>query len=397
MFGNLEKKRVWLLVLAALMLTLTTLACGGADSTPELTTMLEQADTPEPTAILESTDTPEPTSAPEPTNTSEPTNTLEPTPIVEPPISMEDLEEKWHTPLYAAALTVGAYESLLNTAEKRQAEEIDGMTALGELIGTGVILKTVEDTLPEWEPSRDQIEHKAAIQNYIDAAQEVIGQWLDKEITSADVPGLLEDSYSASQDTLQSVLLAMEDDGLSEHDIEFMLDELSQALDELAQALETEEPTPTDTPEPQPTNTPEATLEPFPSGGLGLSRAEWDQQHTEGDTTFGMVEYDDGKYSVTFADGNIQYLERVFTDDQPPLDAARAEAQTLIPEDSQFLETYSPEGFLELTVDLYMSEALRERFDANWFIGGDPGNFIVIFGVFDGRVPRIVIATGNNP
>jgi len=157
----------------------------------------------------------------------------------------------------------------------------------------------------------------------------------------------------------------------------------------------TPKPEPTETPEP--TNTPGTTLEPFPSGGLGLSKAEWDQQHTEGDTAYGMVEYDDGKYSVTFADGNIQYLERVFADDQPTLDAARAEAQALIPEDSQFLETYSPEGMPEMAVDLYVSESLKERFDDSWFTGGEPGNFTVIYGVFDDRVPRIVIATGNNP
>jgi hypothetical protein len=159
----------------------------------------------------------------------------------------------------------------------------------------------------------------------------------------------------------------------------------------------------TSTPEPEPTQTPTVEpipsppFEPFPSGGLGLGKAEWDQQHTEGDTTYGLVAYDDGRYSVIFVDDKIQYLERVFVGDQPTLDEARAEAETLIPEDSQFLETYSPEGFPELTIDLYMSESLRKRFDADVFIGGGPGNFIAIYGVFDGRVPRIVIATGNNP
>jgi len=175
------------------------------------------------------------------------------------------------------------------------------------------------------------------------------------------------------------------------------------------EAMETPRPTdiltmePTSTPEPEPTNAP--TLEPipsptfelFPSGGLGLSKAEWEQQHTPGDTTLGMVEYDDGKYSVMFTDSKIHYLERVFRDDQPALDQARAEAQTLFPHDSQFLETYSPEGMPELVVDLYISESLKERFDADVFIDGDPGNFTAIYGVFDGRVPRIVLATGNNP
>jgi hypothetical protein len=158
----------------------------------------------------------------------------------------------------------------------------------------------------------------------------------------------------------------------------------------------TPEPKPTSTPEP--TNTPEATLEPFPSGGLGLSKAEWEQEHIEDDTSDMFTNYDGGKYSVTFVDDKIQYLERVFTDGQPTLDVARSEAQTLIPEDSQFLETYSPEGLPELIVDLYISESLGERSESDWvWFDSEIGTFIAIYGVFDGRVTRMIIATGNNP
>jgi len=35
--------------------------------------------------------------------------------------------------------------------------------------------------------------------------------------------------------------------------------------------------------------------------------------------------------------------------------------------------------------------------DADVFTVGAPGSFIAVYGVFDGRVPRTVIATGNNP
>jgi len=148
---------------------------------------------------------------------------------------------------------------------------------------------------------------------------------------------------------------------------------------------------------PTATQLPSPTLDTFASGGLGLSKAQWEQEHSQSDAWGGLVEYDDGKYLVSFVDDRIQHLEWAFAADEPTLTEARAQAKTLIPEDSQFLETYNPEGFPELNVDLYLSESLKERFDTDWFIGGDRGNFIVVCGVFDGNVPRIVIATGNNP
>ena len=98
-----------------------------------------------------------------------------------------------------------------------------------------------------------------------------------------------------------------------------------------------------------------------------------------------------------FAEDKIIHLEKSFGDDKPSLAQAREHAEDMIPSDAQLLETYSPQGLPELTVDLYMSEYLKDRVAPGWFLGGEPGNFIVIFGVFDGQVPRIVVATGNNP
>lgn len=110
-----------------------------------------------------------------------------------------------------------------------------------------------------------------------------------------------------------------------------------------------------------------------------------------------MSEYDDGAYLVIFADENIQYLEP--TIDELSIEQARSVAEALIPEDSQFVETYTPEGLEFMTVDLYQSEALKDRFTADWFIGGDPGSFTMVYGDDDddGQIERIVIATGNNP
>lgn len=150
-------------------------------------------------------------------------------------------------------------------------------------------------------------------------------------------------------------------------------------------------PAHTDTPEPT------HTLEPFPSEGLGMSKLQWEQSHIETGTEFGMTVYDDGTYLVIFVDENIQSLEPAIG--KLSIKESRAFAETFLPVDRQFVETYSPEELSFLTVDLYMSESLKGRFSSDWFIGGDPGSFIVVYGDDDddGRIERIIIATGNNP
>jgi len=179
----------------------------------------------------------------------------------------------------------------------------------------------------------------------------------------------------------------------------------------------THTPQPTDTRVPEPTSTPTSTMAatatampsatptevptgeatPYASGGLGLSKEQWEEEHVETRRDGMFVDYDDGRYSVIFIEDKVNHVELNFADTQPTLAEARELAGSLFPEDADLVETYSPEGFPELTVDLYMSASLQERFDSNWFTGGEPGNFIAIYGVFDGKVPRVVIGLGNNP
>lgn len=135
----------------------------------------------------------------------------------------------------------------------------------------------------------------------------------------------------------------------------------------------------------------------FAPGGLGLSQQVWEQTHTKSSEDLGYIKYDSDQYWVLFMEQKVWHLERDFTNTQPTLDEARMESSLLIPEDSQLVETYHPEGVPELTVDLYLSESLKACFPSDNWIGGEPGNFVVIFGVFDGRVSRMVIGTGNNP
>lgn len=147
----------------------------------------------------------------------------------------------------------------------------------------------------------------------------------------------------------------------------------------------------TDTPEPI------HTLETFYSEGLGIEKLQWEQSHIETGTEFGMTVYDDGTYLVIFVDENIQYLEPSI--DDLSIEEARTFVEKFLPADKQFVETYSPEGLSFLTVDLYVSESLKSRFTSDWFIEGETGSFTVIYGDDDddGRIERIIIATGNNP
>jgi len=157
-----------------------------------------------------------------------------------------------------------------------------------------------------------------------------------------------------------------------------------------------------------PTATAQATHTPLPasmedsifsSGGLGLSKEAWDNQHTQtGDFNGWMGTIYDDKYTVIFFDNRVWYILRQWSSANAvsPQDA-EAESVTLLPKDSQLVTVYSPTGLPELTVHLYMSDALKERFTEDNFIGGEPGNFIVVYATFDNRVTGIVIGLGNNP
>jgi hypothetical protein len=230
MAGKRTRQSGWYLLLAVAMLALAVLACGEVASP-----------TPEPPAASEEAEVPEPTTTPEATGTPEPTDTPEPTEIPQPALPVADLEQKWKSLLYMASMTSGACDMLIETAGKVQAGEIDGLDAWGEVMTAGILLKAVEETLDEWEPTPDQVSYKADIQGCVSTAQEVVGQWLDDEITSADVPGLLEDTCAASRATVEDVIAAMRDDGLSEGEIAALLDELVQTFETVGE--EGEEPT----------------------------------------------------------------------------------------------------------------------------------------------------------
>lgn len=166
----------------------------------------------------------------------------------------------------------------------------------------------------------------------------------------------------------------------------------------------TDTPAPTNTQEstatPVPTEPPQptATLDPFQSGGLGLSRETWEDRHGKPERTVSSFVFYAGDYSILFLEGKVWHLEQQWnTQNAITPEDARFVGEQLAPADRQFIETYSPEGRPEATVNLYFSASLKERFSPDLFIGGEPGNFVIQYNVHDAGVTRMIIALGNNP
>ena len=73
--------------------------------------------------------------------------------------------------------------------------------------------------------------------------------------------------------------------------------------------------------------------------------------------------------------------------------------------DAQYVRSYSPEGRPETTVQVYTSAVLAERLgtDPQFWIGGEPGTFIVQYNEYVDHhqlpvgVSQVILSTGNNP
>jgi hypothetical protein len=201
-------------------------------------------------------------------------------------------------------------------------------------------------------------------------------------------------------------------------------------LEPTATAVPTEEPTieptrrPPARPAVRPTNIPEPTSTPeptatsaFQSGGLGLTQTEWEAKYgepiREGMPGVYIYEYEGDELYVDyyappgfFSDDIVQYIERNYDEgDTVPLDTARAEWTRFLPVDAQRIKTYEYQArHDERLVDLYISQSLASRFEPTRFqhddpwLGGEPGNFIVVYPrTDDGRVDWWHIETGNSP
>jgi hypothetical protein len=98
--------------------------------------------------------------------------------------------------------------------------------------------------------------------------------------------------------------------------------------------------------------------------------------------------------SKSIGNNNPCHFEQTY-DSPIGIVAARKQVQPVLPTDAQLVRTYNPPAVPELTVDLYNSAWLKDRY-TSW-PGGDPGDFIVVYGPSSIAVSRIVIACGNQP
>lgn len=250
------------------------IGCGAPAATPTPVPPTPTPVPPTPTPIP-----PTATAAPEvPTPTTVPTEIPTIVPTKPPALSQEELLAKWQPPIAVSTFVLAVCEGVLDTAEKRQADEIDGFEALGELLGSGMILAAVEEGIAEWSPPTELPNFKETLQEHIDSIQNAISQWIDDEVTSADIPDLLSEQCELSYATMEAILEASYSDGLTQTEIDAMVNEMQASLEEAMSQLEQEEVT---------SEEPSAPQEPGFSRGNPIPRSEivpapnWDVQVLE--------------------------------------------------------------------------------------------------------------------
>lgn len=136
----------------------------------------------------------------------------------------------------------------------------------------------------------------------------------------------------------------------------------------------------------------------FRSGGFGETRAEWEARYNKPEKdNSGLLTYANGNYVVMFSEGRVSYLEHTWGDKDSKTRAyATGAAKPFLPRDAQLIEEYkNPRS--GSTVERYRSASLAKLFPAASFMGGEPGDFIVIYRDVTGKVTSYLIAVGNNP
>jgi len=142
----------------------------------------------------------------------------------------------------------------------------------------------------------------------------------------------------------------------------------------------------------------------FASGGLGLSRREWERRHgpalAQDSAEVHYRSQDGGSFFIGFVNGNVHSLRR-FEAKPLSLDEARNEANQLIPTDSSLTRTFTFFANKEAVLDRYHSESLKSRFSgesSNW-TGGEPGDFTISYSTSapDNTVDGFGIRAGDIP
>ncbi len=153
---------------------------------------------------------------------------------------------------------------------------------------------------------------------------------------------------------------------------------------------------------------PVAQAPPAFSRSLGLTRSEWEQVHGAPIDNLGTI-YQYGaergiRKDVIFSNDFVRIL---YWQIDSPVSAGDALSATDLykPSDAQYVRSYSPEGRPETTVQVYTSAMLAERLgtDPQFWIGGEPGTFIVQYNEYVDHhqlpvgVSQVILSTGNNP
>ena len=165
-------------------------------------------------------------------------------------------------------------------------------------------------------------------------------------------------------------------------------------------------PTPTPLPPTQPPPPPALTSAPAPpaapafrTGGLGQTQVEWEVAHGKPfHDNPSLKSYQNDQYLVIYLEGRILNLTRQWGDRNPQSrEAAREEARSLMPRDAQFLSNTTARGSGN-PVEIYRSESLAPLFPPGNFVGGAPGDFVIIYQInAAGRVTSAILGIGNNP
>lgn len=155
-----------------------------------------------------------------------------------PQLSPEELQAKWRAPIGISALNVGICEGAKETAQKVQSGEAEGFAAFGELLAVSVMIQVVDESLAEAQPVDDQTDLVDQMRADVDALKGVLGPWINKETTSADVLAEIDDVCQQTNETFEQVVEQAADDGLSEEAARAIMEEMSEAMQEAVEGTE---------------------------------------------------------------------------------------------------------------------------------------------------------------
>jgi hypothetical protein len=183
--------------------------------------------------------TPTFTLEPTATATTEPTPTVTPTPesAVTPVLDQEALKEEWSPAITGGTVIYALCPMIVDTAVRYQSGELDESEAFGEIFAEALFLQALSEAFDVWEPDPDGEIHKSTLELHLWVLQDVMGRWMNEEITAADVPGLLEDECAAVYGTLVAIGQAASADGLSDESLNEIIAEIQQMLEAMVEEL----------------------------------------------------------------------------------------------------------------------------------------------------------------